>query len=126
MGGKKQPSRVVAHLVATLRVLAQSADAQLEWLAHYLREERAKTDASFRVEELGLQFEDAAQAAPPFGLREEQARALAALIEQLSFMRDARRGHLWRAEALANQPEWTEVRRLAESALTTLDAPRQD
>ncbi|MGO9830833.1 MAG: hypothetical protein ACLPJH_11900 [Myxococcaceae bacterium] len=125
MGGPQQPSRVVAQLVGTLRVLAQAPDAQLHWLAHYLREERAQTDGSFWVEELGLQFEDAAQATPQFGLKEEQARALAALTEQLSSMRDARRGHLWQAKALASTPEWAEVRRLAARALAALDAVGQ-
>jgi hypothetical protein len=118
MGEPRQPSRVVTQLVAALRLLSDTPDSQRAWLADYLRQARAEEDSS--VEELALQFEDAAQALAPFGLlREEQA--LAALQTHLSLLRDTRRAHLWTAAALAGSTEWAEVRRLAKGALVALE-----
>ncbi len=120
MGGLRQPSRVVAQLVAALRLLADPPDAQRTWLADYLRQARTDGDAS--VEELALQFEDAAQALSPFGLLgEEKEQALAALAAQLSVLREGRSAHLWTAEALAGSGEWAQVRQLAAHALAALE-----
>lgn len=122
-----QPTRVVTQLVAALHVLADTPAAQLDWLANYLREGRARTDGDFRVDELALQFEDEAQALPQFVqdglLRLEQERAVASVTEQLSLMRDASRTHLWRAAALATGREWEEVRLRARKALAALQPP---
>jgi|GEM_PF-6120676 len=120
MGGPRQPKRVVAQLVAALRLLADTPDAQRAWLADYLRQTRADGDAS--VEELALHFEDAAQALSPFGLLwDAQEQALAALRAELSALRDTRRAHVWTAAALAGSVEWGEVRRLAQCALAALE-----
>jgi hypothetical protein len=122
MGSPQQPSRVVTQLVAALRVLAATPKAQREWLAHYLREARARTDSDFWVEELALQFEDAAQALPQFGvLRDEEERALAQLTAQLAKLRNSPGMELFRADALASRSEWAEVRSLAALALGVLD-----
>jgi hypothetical protein len=122
MGG--QPSRVVTQLVAALGLLADGHQAQLDWLARYLRAGPARAEVDFCVEELALQFEDSAQALPQFVqdglLRVEQERAVAAVTEQLSFMRDASRTHLWRPAALASGGEWAEVRVRATRALDAL------
>jgi hypothetical protein len=124
MGG--QPTRMVTQLVAALRVLSETPSAQLDWLANYLREGRARTEEEFRVDELALQFEDEAQALHQFVqdglLRVDQERAVARVTEQLSLMRDASRTHLWRAAALASGTEWEEVRRRAREALAALEA----
>ena len=126
MGG--QPSRMVAQLVTALRVLADDSVAQLDWLASYLREGRARTDGDFRVDELALQLEDEAQALPQFVrdglLRADQEHAVAAVTEQLSLLRDTSRTYLWRATALAADVEWEEVRRRARLALAALQTPR--
>ncbi len=120
MGGRQQPRRVVAQLVAALRLLADTPNAQRAWLADYLRQARVDGDSS--VEELALQFEDAAQALSPFGLLgEEKERALAALAAQLSLLREVRRTHLLTAEALAGSGEWAQVRQLAAHALAALE-----
>jgi hypothetical protein len=127
MAGQPQPSRMVAQLLAALGVLAEAPKEQLDWLARYLRAGRARTDGDFGVEELALQFEDAAQALPQFVedglLLAEQERVVAAVTEQLSFMRDASRTHLWRAGALSAAGEWVEVRWRAKQALAALQAP---
>jgi hypothetical protein len=125
MGG--QVNRVVAQLVEALRVLADVPTAQLDWLARYLRESRARTEGDFRLDELALQFEDAAQALPQFLqdglLRAEQGRAVAAVTAQLSAMRHASLAHLWRAEALGTSREWADVRRKAKLGLAVLQPP---
>jgi hypothetical protein len=125
MGG--QPSRVVAQLVAALGLLAEGHQAQLDWLARYLRASPAPTEGDFCVEELALQFEDSAQALPQFVqdglLQAEQERLVATVTEQLSLMRDASRTHLWRPEALALGQEWAEVRARAARALDALKRP---
>jgi hypothetical protein len=125
MAGDQQPSRLVAQLVAALGVLADAPKGQLEWLARYLREGRARTEGDFPVEELALQLEDAAQALPHFVadglLLKAQESAVAKVTEQLSRMRDASRTHLWRADALSTAAEWAEVREWARRALTALE-----
>lgn len=117
-------NRVVLQLMVALGVLAEEHPAQLAWLAKYLRTGRAPDGDEVWVEELALQFEDSAQALPQFVLdgflEAEQRRAVAAVVEQLSFMRDASRAHLWRAEALASGSEWAEVRTRARKALDAL------
>jgi hypothetical protein len=124
MAGEHQPSRVVAQLIAALSVLADVAEGQRDWLAHYLREARATTDGDFPIEELALQLEDAAQALPQFVkdalLSSTQERAVAVVTARLSAMRTANWGHLWRAAALDSASEWAEVRRLATAALAAL------
>ena len=125
MGAQPQTSRMVAQLVVALRLLADAPVAQLEWLARYLRDGHAQTEGDFPVEELALQFEDAAQALPQFVedglLLREQERAVGEVTEQLSLMRDASRTHLWRAASLAADVEWVTVRRLANRALASLE-----
>jgi hypothetical protein len=128
VAGQQQASRMVAQLLAALAVLAEAPEKQLDWLARYLRAARARTDGDFGVEELALQFEDAAQALPQFVedglLLAEQERVVAAVTEQLSFMRDASRTPLWRADALWTAVEWVEVRRRARQAFAALQ-PRE-
>ena len=126
MGSQLQPIRLVAQLSAALRLLADAPDGQRAWLARYLRDPRAGTDGDFRVDELALQFEDAAQALPHFIedglLGKEQERAVSAVSEQLSSMRDARHARLWCADALGADTAWVEVRRRAAVALAKLVA----
>jgi hypothetical protein len=117
-------NRVVVELMAALGVLAEEHQAQLAWLTKYLRTGHAPGGGEVWVEELALQFEDSAQALPQFVLdgflQAEEQRAVAAVTEQLSFMRDASRSHLWRAEALASGSEWAEVRSRARRAIEVL------
>jgi hypothetical protein len=127
MAEKLQPSRLVAQLAAALGILADAPAAQLDWLARYLREARARTEGDFAVEELALQLEDAAQALPQFLedglLLEVQVRAVANVTEQLSVMREAGHAHLWQARALESASEWATVRARAKEALVALTAP---
>ncbi len=77
------------------------------------------------VDELGLEFDDAARLVPQLveegHLTREQAEAVTALDHLLSEM--GAKQALWTTDALCDHPAWQEVRRLAAAAEQQLARP---
>ena len=99
------------------RVLALLASAPEDQLAH-LR----SIGCEGAVDELALELDDLLPSggSAALSLKDEQRAKVEAVRSRLAAMSGAAHEDLWRPEALASRPEWVEVRRTAQKALTAL------
>jgi hypothetical protein len=105
-------------LRTALTLLASSSEEQLDHLAAL-----GIPDA---VDELALEFDDAAPLVPQLvaakAITTEAEHAIHLLDQRLTSMSGREHSQLWTRSALKTAPQWTEIRALARRALDQLAA----